>query len=84
MLSFALFIQLILAASVPTVVTFEDGSFDVAIVFENKSARSHLNAQIALMLAAKKHCGKKSTAVSDGAITLNNAPLFAATDRLWS
>ena len=74
MLTFALSILPILAASAPNVIISEDGSFDVVIVYDDKSVRGHTNAQTALTRAAKKHCGKKNTAVSDGALTLNTAP----------
>ena len=74
MFSFAPFIPLVLATSGPNVIVAEDGWFDVVIIYDDKSVRGHANAQIALMRAAKKYCGKKSHAVSEGKLTLNDAP----------
>jgi hypothetical protein len=65
---------LILASVGPSVEQIDDSRFRVKIVFDNtESARSHAEAQLAIIRKARTECRGKGAAVSEGTLYLNNA-----------
>ncbi|MBS0483187.1 MAG: hypothetical protein JSR96_13790 [Proteobacteria bacterium] len=64
---------LILAAVGPQVIPIDDARFRVRVVYDDKSAAGHANAQLALISTARKNCKGRGVAVSEGMFELNKA-----------
>ncbi len=65
---------LLLAVIGQTITAVDDKRFRVEIVFDDTSPIGHANAQLVLMKAAKKACKGKGAPLSEGVLTLDNAP----------
>jgi hypothetical protein len=64
---------LMFAAVGPQVLPLEEGRFRVRIVFDDNSVAGNVNAQIALISAARKNCKGRGVATSKGTLELNKA-----------